>query len=50
MNVDILMLLFASLVVDEVNYYDDHGQNAEADRQRYSGVHPNVDSFVRAYT
>jgi len=44
-----LTLSLASLVVNEVDDDDDSCQNAEADRQRYSHVLPDVDTRLRVY-
>ena len=41
-----LRLSLASLVMDEVYHDGDGCQDAEADSQRYSGVHPDVNTLV----
>ena len=45
-----LLLSLASLVVDEVDHDGDGCQDAEADSQRYSGVHPDVNTLLRVNT
>jgi len=46
----LLTLSLTSLVMDEVNNQRDGRQDAEADSQRYSGVHPYINALMRVYT